>query len=573
MSPTSTGDAGAVAARREPGPLRLLLRAPLAVWALVVLNGLLITCWSVLTPTYHSPDEPTHADAVMRLVEGYGWGYTERTHFSLHGYASVAVSPYGLPSKPHSLNHRPVPQSTAVARESRPDWADLDPRLAKRPLQVQQMTQHPPGYYYVEAAVVKIFGGAHQRWDRAVGLMRLVSMLLIAPLPLLAWATAFRLTDDRRAGIAAAVFPLAVPELTQIGGSVNNDNALTLAAGLVVLGVVCVLRGQRDLRTAVYVGITLGLALFTKGLALVLPPLVLAAYVTSWAYDRRRAVAGLRPAFLRSVGRPVALVALLTFAFGGWWWFTNLLRYGKVQPAVPNFAPGGYLGDDLGRMIDYGTRGMLQRWWGAMGWFEVQMPFRWVYTAGAVALLCIVLALTRRRPERTRTGVLLVLWPTLASYGMVAGASFSYYLHTHYYRGLSGRYLFVGMVGVAAAVGIGAVRFGPLRRWAPLLLLAGAALIQYKAIKLALLVWWRPRGGEFGQAWDAMLAWSPWGPHTVKALVLLAVVAALAVLAELVRSALRRDPDDLPPPPPPGEHQRVSPVRGPIEPEPVSPAV
>ncbi|HSP37552.1 MAG TPA: DUF2142 domain-containing protein [Frankiaceae bacterium] len=521
------------------------------MWALVVLNGLLITCWSVLTPTYHAPDEPTHADAVMRLVEGYGWGHVGRTYLTRQGEAAVAASPYGTRGLPRTLTSLPIPEAQSVSRSQRADWGDLvDParRVGVRS-SVQQMTQHPPGYYYVEAGVIEVFGGDHQQWDRAVGLMRLVSMLMIAPLPLLAWATAVRLTDDRRAGIAAAAFPLVIPELTQIAGSVNNDNALTLTAGLVMVGVACVLRGDRRLSTAVFLGVSLGFALFSKGLGLVLPPLVLAAYVTSWAYECRRRPIGepndaSRLPFLRTLAPPVALVAILSFAFGGWWWFTNLLNYGAVQPGDPHFPPGQFLGNDFGQLVDFGTRSMLQRWWGAMGWYELQLPFWYVYVAGALTLTCLVLALVRMgRPPGSRPGLLLMLWPTLASYILVVLPTLQWYWHTHYYRGLAGRYLFVGLVGVAAVVGVGATRPAALRRWAPLVILAGGVVLQAKGAWLAILVWWRPRGGSLQQAWDAMLAWSPWSPHLVKALFLITLAAGVAVLVELIRTGLRPDSD------------------------------
>jgi hypothetical protein len=182
-----------------------------------------------------------------------------------------------------------------------------------------------------------------------------------------------------------------------------------------------------------------------------------------------------------------------------------------------------------------------------MGWFEVQMPFRYVYPAGALALACIVLAVVRiRRPSGARIGVLLLLFPTVASYAILVQQVLSWYVSTHYYRGLSGRYLFVGMVGFIAVVGIGITRIPALRRWAPLLILAGGALLQLKAVSLAVLVWWRPHGGTLRQAWHALLAWSPWSPLIVKTVLVLFLVAAVLAMIDLVRIALRPDVDDEP---------------------------
>jgi hypothetical protein len=119
-----------------------------------------------------------------------------------------------------------------------------------------------------------------------------------------------------------------------------------------------------------------------------------------------------------------------------------------------------------------------------------------------------------------------------------------YYERTHYYTGLSGRYVFVGFVGAAAAVGIGATRVPGLRRWAPLLLLAGAAVLQAKEVRLSVLVWWQPPGGTLGQAWDAMLSWSPWSPLIVKTVVVLTGLALAIVVVELLLTALRRERTD-----------------------------
>ena len=67
-------------------PGRLLRRAPLAVWLLVALHGLMLLCWSVLTPQFHAPDEPNHAEAVMRLETGQGWGRIGHTFLGVRGH-------------------------------------------------------------------------------------------------------------------------------------------------------------------------------------------------------------------------------------------------------------------------------------------------------------------------------------------------------------------------------------------------------------------------------------------------------------------------------------------------------
>ncbi len=526
------------------GPLSLLRGAPRAVWLLVVLNGLVLACWSVLTPVFHAPDEPNHAEAVMRLVTGQGWAKVGHAYVGVEGQAAIAQSPFASRARPGRLNPGPVLQQDAVPRGDRPSWQDLRATVPNPHRGgIQQIVQHPPGYYWLAAGAVKITGGDGQRWDRAVGVMRLVSVLLVAPLPLLAWAAAFRLLDDSRAAVVAAVVPLGIPELTHIGGSVNNDNALVFTAGLLMVGLACVLRGDRRLGTALFVGISLGLALFSKGLALVLPPLVLAAYLLPPIGARRGkdetsaddAADAPPPRIPRGAWvRPVLTAAVAAFLAGGWWFVVSLLRYGSFQPGIAGFAPGKFLGDDRFALFRYMTDILLLRYWGSLGWFEVNLPLRLTYVASAVVLILVLVAVLRRRTPRVRLALLLMLYPTVATWGLLVAQSLNYYHHTHYFRGGSGRYLFIGVVGVAVVVGAGATSLARIRNWAPVALLVTALGMQAVAVTLAVQKWWQPKGGGIRQAWGALSSWSAWPPELIEALVLVTALAAVAALIALL---------------------------------------
>ena len=65
----------------------------------------------------------------------------------------------------------------------------------------------------------------------------------------------------------------------------------------------------------------LGIGLQTKGLMLVLGVVLGLAYL----------VAGSRGAMGRAV-RSGSLAMGVAFVIGGWWWASNLLTYGRVQP-------------------------------------------------------------------------------------------------------------------------------------------------------------------------------------------------------------------------------------------------
>lgn len=514
-------------------PLRIARTAPPRVWAVVALHALLLACWSVLAPQYHAPDEPNHVDAVMRLEQGKGWPRPGHAFVTDNGVGAIAASPFGTRQAPYRLNPRPIRQADAPPRNGRPAWNELTAPPELRGQLIQQHVAHPPLYYAVDAGILWLLPGHDGwRWDVTVGALRLLSVLMVAPLPLLAWAGAHRLTGSAAAGTAASVVPLAVPQLTHIGSAVNNDNLLALLGGLVTVAAVHVLRGDRSLPTAAWTGVLTGAALLTKALALVLVPMVAAAYLLPW-WRARRAGAGDAPA--RAPLRPLALAGVLAVLAGGWWWAVNVVRYGAVQPKVPGFPPGKYIGPHNEVFLKYLFQGMTGRWWGSLGWYEVNLPWRLVAVCTALLIGSFAVALVRCDAWWRRAALLLMLWPTLALFGAVGLEAASYFHRTGRISGLSGRYLFAGVVGIAVVLGA-AVALLPARvgRWAPLVLLLGALAIQAEAVRLAVRKFWLPPGGGLRAAWGALSAWSPWPPPAVQVAVGLAALTCLAALAALL---------------------------------------
>lgn len=549
--PRKTHRASARAVSLTPDELRpwqLIRHAPGPVWVITALFALLLAAWSVLAPLYHAADEPNHADAVMRLVEGKGWPSSETARVTDQGVGATAASPYGTKARPLTLDTAPLTASSAPGRDHRPTWKQLQALPGTSGRLTQQITQHPPGYYWYEAVILKIGGATGWRWDIAVSVMRLLSALLVVWLPLLSWATAWRMTGNRLAGIAASVVPLAVPELTHVGSTVNNDNLVTLAGAATLLGVACVLRGDRSRSTALWIGGWLAIALWAKAFGLVLVPLVIGVYAVPWFLDRRREAPGRG----RSAAVALAISAGLGIALGCWWYVVNEVRYGATQPGVPGFPPGTNLGNDHAALARYLSQGVLTRWWGSLGWFEVTLPWRLVIVATIAAGALGIVAL--RRGAGRRIGLLLLLWPTVVTYLLVLASTLHYYHSTHHIRGLAGRYLFIGFTGVAALVGIGCAALpSRLARWTPLALLIGALGMQAEAAHLAINKWWRPVGGSLRQAWDALSAWSTWPVGVLWAGVAALILLVLLALAATLLVGLRGAPSDAPlgPGPPP----------------------
>ncbi len=518
------------------GPWGLIRHAPRSVWLVTALFGLILAGWSVLAPIYHAADEPNHADAVMRLEEGRGWPSSITARVTDEGIGATAASPYGRPAHRLTINYGPIPASLAPSRHDRPKWEDLRALPGTSGKLLQQIPQHPPGYYWYEALILRAGGAAGWRWDIAVSTMRLLSALLVVWLPLLSWATAWKATGRRRAGVIASIFPLAVPELTHVGGSVTNDNLITLAGAATLLGVVCALAGDRTRKTALWTGIWLAVALWSKAFGLVLVPLVFVVYAADWI--RGRPARSLLPD--RRSGILLALSAGVGIGLGCWWYVVNEIRYGSLQPGVPNFPPGKFIGNDPVLELKYASQGMLSRWWGSLGWYEVNLPWRLVVLATVIVVAAALLAFLRLRGRRT--GLVALTYSTVLLYLLVVGQAVHYYLRHHYVAGLSGRYLFVGFSGVAAVVGAGFSALpSRISRWMPLAMLLAALGMQAEAAHLAINRWWRPVGGSLRQAWTAFSAWSTWPVGVLWTAIVLTALLAVAALVTFSVHGIRGD--------------------------------
>jgi small subunit ribosomal protein S36 len=299
------------AAGRRAGPV------PAAVWVLVGVQLLLGVGWSLLAPLYRAPDEPQHMDLVLVMArgEGYPGPYDRRMGAQVIASAQRANLPFDDAAMPDRSGR--FTAAEAPGRGQRPAFAALAP---DEPTDlVNQMPQHGPAYYAVAGAAVGALPAA-TAWDAQVWLVRVLTALLVAPLPLLAWLTAARVVPDGRVALAAAAVPLVVPQLAHVAGSVNNDGLLILtyaAATAVLAGVAA---GDLRLRTAATAGLLAGLALLTKGFALSLYGVAAVAYAVP-AWRRRRAGEPLAPALLG-----LGLTAAVATAVGGWWWVRNTLR-------------------------------------------------------------------------------------------------------------------------------------------------------------------------------------------------------------------------------------------------------
>jgi 4-amino-4-deoxy-L-arabinose transferase-like glycosyltransferase len=532
--------------------------APL-LWLITALWGSLLLGASVLWPMSYGYDEAQHVDMA----------YVYSAH-PLHFYGPDGLS---LTKSDVALQHllpgippvKRLADAPIAPRGQRPTLAGLGGSTAARDFFPNQMVQHPPLYYELEALVLRVPGVSHQAWDLQLWLMRLVSLMLLLPLPVLCWATARRLVGawhvaagaspdtTSRLAVLAAVVPLTVPNLVRVGSSVNNDALLILTTSVLLYLVARVLTGDLSRRTAVGVGASLAAALLTKGFALVLPPVVLAAYVVGG-----RQVGG-RSALRRPILAPLAIAAA-GGVVGGLWWLRNLVDYGTVQTSGIGAAYQRLVygpPDNHGTLTKFAPlfiSDFARRIWGGVGLPDFPSPGRFVIDGWLlVVLLGMVAALVvpAGPGSRLRAGV-LVSAPVFTVL-VVAQGSWSSFEHwstvTH---GAQGRYLYPTIVVLAGLATIGWLRILPPRARSKLIpaTLVGAVVTNGWVWLLVLHSWYeslarqshltRARG-----AVAALLRWSPL-PSAVTVLLVGVLPAALSVAAVVagIRYARPRSPRD-----------------------------
>jgi 4-amino-4-deoxy-L-arabinose transferase-like glycosyltransferase len=539
-------------------------RPPRAVLVATLLFGLVTALWTVAVPAFRAPDEAAHFDLILYLADGHPYPRYDGRYFG---------EEINLDTDRHLVIFgQPWPRfdaEDAVPRDERPDVDDvglqpdanvrrMDARPAGYPYVYNQMPQHPPTYYVAQAAVLRF-----ERWvlpghgipsmDRELGLLRLVDVLLVSPLPLLAWATVIRLSGSDRAAKVAALLPLGVPQLSHIGAAVSNDALLMLLGGILAVLLAGVARGSGRRRTDLAVGAVLGLALLTKAFAVMFVPWVAVAYLLA-AWTARR----WRPALDHGL-----LAGAVAAGLGAWWWILNWVRVGEPAPTTETLTrtvaqrPKDFEPDFLQFLLAFPAR-LLSRTW---AWVGHNTP-KFVLPAWVVVLLTLAVlgagivayrAARRGRdtgagpspspspsaspsgPGPRRVDILLAWLPALLVSLFIARRSLGLYETTGKVAFVQGRYLFGALVPPMAVVGLGVAR--ALGRHA--LLATLAVVVALQAVVLAEVVdgsWSGP--GSFGPIRGA-LAWSPWPPAAV-AVVAVAALAAIAYLAADGVRAIRR---------------------------------
>lgn len=513
-----------------------MTRIPRAVWAITALHLLLLLSYSVLFAPFRGPDEPQHVDLVRAVRRESGYPRYDERYLSEAVYNALPLVRFDVPA----VRSRHLPESAAPPRAQRPSFSALGDDDVSIRHERNQLASHPPLYYGLAAAVqtgirAVVPGAAQWPFDREVAVLRLMNVLLLAPLPLLAFAVARRLRWSGPVAIGASAVPLAIPQLTHVGSVVTNDDLLTLLVGVATLLVARVLAGERGWGNALGLGLVAGLAMLTKAFALFMPLWIAVAY---FAATRR---GGLRTS--AAIARTCAAVGV-SIAVGGWWWIRNVVVHRALTPGIKLLPPASsaFEPDAAWWLRRFGSF-FPWRFWGWFGWFDVRLPAVAVIVATVVVVVAVGAAVAVSTRRHQLTNVVMLLIPVLAIGALVALGAFQGYLRTGFDEGIQGRYLFPGVVGLSAVVALGAAAIVPRgERFLPAAMLSMTIAMQAVALGVVVRFYW---GGTtpVGRLSSA-LAWSPWPPAVVVTLWLATMAAAALALWQTAgfarRPALRR---------------------------------
>lgn len=521
----------------RPAGSRGLGAVPLTVWLVTALHVAVMAMCTFLYPAGAGYDEAAHTDMTYAYYNGHGFYAPGDRHIALgvhNAFPTLRMPPLV-----------PLSDTPVAARGERRSFDALGGETPTR--YPNQMVQHPPLYYALGAGILKAVPGS-KRWpyDRWIAALRYLSIVLVAPIPLLAWATAKVLVGPGPIAVTASILTLTLPNLQRVGASVNNDNALTLLTAAVMYVLVLVIAGDLRKRTGLLVGVLTGLACLAKAFALVLPVAILGAYALAWARHRRPPFAAF------------GCAAVATAAIGAWWWIRNVVEYHAVQPdglgpviaKVNNGAPRP--GFDTGMFVPKFFNRIVWRTWGGIGypehpWFSQEGC--WVWASVVLAGLLLVL-ITGGGGRYGRAVPVALLAPTVLTLLAVGHEARIAYLRNGRLPGIQGRYLYSGVTVIAVLVSIGLtwVVGRRLARWLPITALLATLATQAFAWRLLIMTWWVPASAsdtteDLRGAFSGIARWSPWAKPVTVAPFVLSVVCAAALLAAVVLATVRRRGD------------------------------
>jgi hypothetical protein len=456
-------------ARRLPGVLR---RIPRAAWICALIACLNAICWSLITPPFQAPDEPSHFAYAQQLAET-GTLPTGSTDYSEEERVAIADL------RAREVRFHPEEHTIATVSEQRRLEDDLAQPLERAGSGADVAANQPPLYYALQTIPYRL-GSSGSLLDR-LELMRLLSALFGGVTALFVYLFVREaLLGAPWAWVVGGLGVALAPLLGFMSGVINPDSMLATVSAAIFY---CLARGFRrglTTRLALAIGALTCIGFLTKLNFIALAPgvfLGLVALTLRRPRSSRRAAYGALAGAVAIAAVPVCVYVL-----------NNLLSshhptLGMVSAYIAN-ARGSVFGEISyiwqsylprlpGMSHDFPglstTRQMwFDRWVGNYGWLDTSFP-PWVdRTALIPASLLTILgirALVVLRATLRRRFVELAVYAVMGV-GLLAVIGASSYLLTEEAGIYSEpRYLLPLLALLGAALVLSARGAG--RRWGP----------------------------------------------------------------------------------------------------------
>jgi hypothetical protein len=512
---------------------------PLFVWLVTLLHVLVMVVNVGFWAPNRGPDEFRHVGLAMGVATGAVLPWPDPGTFTTTKGVSAGLLDPAL-AKGKTL------YAAKAAPPTRSAWPSYDDRGGDDPgARPNQLVQHPPTFYYLMGAALHLLPHYADRPYIDVYLfLRLLNVLLLAPLTLLIYAAAKRLLGAGPAANGSAVAVLAIPQVARNGASVENDNLLVLLLAALTVLTIFVLTGDTSKRTALGIGVLGAAALLTKGLSLFLPLYLAVVYAYAlWRYGRR----ALLP----------MLIALAVAGFGsGWWWLRNIVVFGVIQPEGNQIVQNGLgpprttWGATGVQFAEHFVRRMNYRFWLDA---HIWAPPTWVECFDAILAVVLVVGLiaglvtARRWTSLGPLRALIVLVPAACQLGIITLGAWHSWQSTLFPSGQQGRYIYGGLLGLLIVGCAGLARLlGRRAHLLPFALLAGGLFVTVVQFALGFRIYYAPRHhtsywNDLTEGSRNLLAWSPL-PSTAFWVAVIATAVAGIAAALSVPPCRRRRP-------------------------------
>jgi hypothetical protein len=468
---------GAEAGKTRARIPSLLARVPRAAWICALIACLNAVVWSLITPPFQVPDEPSHFAYVQQLAETRSLPTSGSIEFS----EEEEVARRDL--RQTEVRWHPEVHGVSTAGQHRRLERDLAMVLVRTgPGGAGVAATEPPVYYALQTIPYAI-GSSGSLLDR-LALMRLLSALMAGvtglfcylfireALPAVPWAWTV-------GGLGVALLPL----LGFMSGALNPDAMLFAVCAALFYALARAFRRGLTLRLAIAIGLLAALGTLTKlNFLALLPGVILGLIVLAVraAKGSRTGAYGALALALALALAPIGLYVVINL-------FSNRAGLGVVTSGINlTTGHGGSLGGELsyiwqfylprlpGMASDFpGISSIHQIWFdrtvGLYGWLDTEFPV-WVENLALIpaALLAIlgIAALVNVRATLRRRWLELAVYAVM-SLGVLVLIGADSYLKFPAQAGAyeEPRYLLPMLALIGAGLALSARGAG--RRWGP----------------------------------------------------------------------------------------------------------